>query len=356
MELLDWMARGGHERVLAVQDSESGLSGWIALHNTRRGPAYGGIRMWRYRNEAEAALDALRLSQSMTYKCVLAGIAGGGAKTVIFADRIKNRPLAMEKLGGFIEGLGGVYRCGPDVGFVESDRLALQKGTTHYACHSQELRPAGEATAEGVEYGMRAALDFLDGNSELKGKKVAIQGLGSVGLPLAKRLLDNDCEVFGCDLNANVVNAAEGLGVKIVEPAKVFEVESDIFAPCAMGGVLHDLNLQRLRSRIVAGAANNVLPSPEQADQLRERGVLYVPDFVLNSGALIEGAGFEQTGRKNYETELRRIGATVSAVFQRADAASCSTHDAATGMARDILVQENQIIEQESPLKEFAQE
>ncbi|MDP6128617.1 MAG: hypothetical protein QGH77_03335, partial [Planctomycetota bacterium] len=164
------------------------------------------------------------------------------------------------------------------------------------------------------------------------------------------------CEVFGCDLNANVVNAAEGLGVKIVEPAKVFEVESDIFAPCAMGGVLHDLNLQRLRSRIVAGAANNVLPSPEQADQLRERGVLYVPDFVLNSGALIEGAGFEQTGRKNYETELRRIGATVSAVFQRADAASCSTHDAATGMARDILVQENQIIEQESPLKEFAQE
>ncbi|MDP6850536.1 MAG: hypothetical protein QF524_06325, partial [Planctomycetota bacterium] len=136
---------------------------------------------------------------------------------------------------------------------------------------------------------------------------------------------------------------AKRLGASIVEPVKIFEIESDILAPCAMGGVLHDLNLQKLRCRIVAGAANNMLPSPEQANQLHDRGILYVPDFVVNSGALVEGSGFEQTGRTDFDVELRRIGATVSAVLQRADASGCSSHEAAIGMAREILEQENNL-------------
>ena len=340
MELLEWMARGGHDRVLAVQDQRSGLRGWIALHHLARGPAYGGVRVWSYRDETEAVRDALRLSRAMTFKCVLAGVAGGGGKTVVMADRLVDRRAAMERLGRVIEDLGGLYRTGPDVGFTEADQAALAAGTQFVAHHSGALRPAGEATAEGAIWGIRAALRHAHGDEQLLGVTVALQGLGAVGSALARRLMEAGARVIGCDPSEEACSIAAAMGVEIVDPSAIYEVPSEVFAPCALGGLLHDLTIQRLSARIVAGCANNVLARPEHGALLRERGILFVPDFVVNSGALIEGAGFELTRRTDFSEEIRRIGDTVGAVLARADRDRIPTTEAAVAMAQEILDRE----------------
>lgn len=335
------MARGGHERVLAVQDEPSGLRAWIALHTTRRGPAFGGIRVWRYRSEAEAALDALRLSRAMTYKCVLARIAGGGAKTVVLADRLLDRPAAMEALGRQIEQLGGEYRCGPDVGFTDADRLALSRSTRWLAHDTASgLRSAGDATAEGAIWGIRAALEFERGKSSLTGVRVAVQGLGSVGLHLCRRLLEAGAHPIGADPDRQACERAREMSVEIVDSGRIYEVQADVFAPCALGGTLHDVTIQRLSAPIVAGCANNVLARTENAELLRRRKILFVPDFVLNSGALIEGSGYERTGRTDWSGELRDIGRTVTRVLERAQREDTSTVEAAVAMARESLASE----------------
>lgn len=341
MELLEWMARGGHDRVIAVQDELSGLRAWIALHNTRRGPAFGGIRVFRYRSEGDAAQDALRLSRAMTFKCVLAGIQGGGAKTVVLADRLIDRPHAMAALGRQIESLGGIYRCGPDFGFTDGDRVALAR-ETRWLAHDGggDLRPAGEATAEGAVWGIKAALEYRRGKASLTGVRVAVQGLGSVGLHLCRRLLDAGARPIGADTDRDACERARELGVEIVDTGRIYEVDADVFAPCALGGTLHDVTIQRLSAGIVAGCANNVLARSENATLLKRRGILYVPDFVLNAGALIEGAGYERTGRTDWSTELRQIADTVLQVLQRSDRDGCSTDEAAVHMAREVLSSE----------------
>ena len=341
MELLEWMARGGHDRLMAVQDRATGLRAWIALHHLGRGPAYGGIRVWRYRDEGEAAQDALRLSRAMTFKCVLAGVPGGGAKTVVLADRMVDRPAAMTRLGEHIEELGGRYRCGPDVGFVEADRVALLRGTRWYAHHGDVLRPAGEATAEGGEWGIRAALEHLTGSAGLEGVTVALQGLGAVGSALARRLREAGATVGAADPSPEACERARQAGVRLVDPGTIYEQPADVFAPCALGGTLHDLTVQRLRAPIVVGCANNVLARPEHAQLLHDRGVTFVPDFVVNAGALIEGAGHEQSGATDFTAELRRIGDTVRAVLRRAEASACTPTEAAVEMARELLEQDH---------------
>ena len=341
MELLSAMAAGGHDRVLAVQDRASGLNAWIALHRLRRGPAYGGIRVWSYRSEQEALRDALRLAQAMTYKCVLADVPGGGGKTVVLADRIRDRAQAMEALGDAIESLGGAYQAGPDVGFTPDDDAALHRRTAHVACFGGEqgsggVRSAGEATAEGAEWGIRAALAHL-GTDSLDGVHVALQGLGSVGRALARRLLAAGAQVSAADTDPVAVEAGEALGIRIVDPIAILDTECDVLAPCALGGVVHDLTVTRLRTRVLAAVANNVLSSRTQAERLQERGILFVPDFVLNAGALIEGSGHARTGRTDWSAELRGIGATVSKVLRRAEAEKRSTVDAALLMAQELL-------------------
>lgn len=335
------MAASGHDRVLAVQDRASGLSGWIALHQMRRGPAYGGVRVWSYRSEEEALRDALRLAQAMTYKCVLAGVPGSGGKTVVMADRLHDRERAMMALGEIIESLGGAYRAGPDVGFTAEDDAALKRTTSHVASFGGEtglggVRTAGEATAEGAEWGIRAALAHL-GTDTLEGVTVALQGVGAVGRALARRLLNAGAQVMGSDPDSIAASTAAEMGVEVVDPDGLLDVECDVLAPCALGGVLHDLSIPRLRTRVVAGVANNVLAAPSHADRLAERGILFVPDFVLNAGALIEGSGHANTGRRDWSEALKGIGATVSAVLRRAEAESRSTVEAALLTAQERI-------------------
>jgi len=344
MELLSAMAAGGHDRVLAVQDRDTGLCAWIALHHLRRGPAYGGIRVWSYRSEQEALRDALRLAQAMTYKCVLADVPGGGGKTVVLADRFRDRREAMEALGDAIESLAGAYQAGPDVGFTPDDDAALHRRTRHIATFGGEqgsggVRSAGEATAEGAEWGIRAALAHL-GTDELDGVRVALQGLGSVGRALARRLLAAGAEVCGADPDPVAVEAAEALGVRVVQPAVILDQPCDVLAPCALGGVVHDLTLSRLRTRVLAGVANNVLSHAGQAERLQQRGILFVPDFVLNAGALIEGSGHARTGRTDWSEELQGIGRTVGQVLRRAEAEKRSTVETALLMAQERLAEE----------------
>ncbi len=343
MELLQWMSAGDCERMVAVQDRASGLRAWIALHHTERGPAYGGVRIWRYRSEGAAAADALRLAQAMTYKCVLAGVPGGGAKTVVLADYLHDRPAAMEALGREIEKLGGIYRTGPDVGFTEADGIALGRGT-QWLAHKEVrpgLRSAGEATADGVLWGVKAVLSHL-GSHDLDGARVSVQGLGSVGLVLSRLLIDAGASVLASDLSETACVEAKKLGVEIVDPSQIFDVEADVFAPCAMGGVLHDLSIQRLRVRAVAGAANNPLARDDHARLLAEREIVFVPDFVVNAGALIEGAGHEACGRTDWGDELHNIGVTVSSVLHSAEAEGRNPLEAARHMAEEILEAEKE--------------
>lgn len=342
MQLLDTMARAGHEQLIAVQDAASGLRAWIALHHTQRGPAYGGIRVWNYRNEGEAALDALRLAKAMTFKCVLAGIQGGGGKTVVLADSIRDRRLAVHALGRAIENLGGVYRAGPDAGFDEHDQRHLAE-TTQYVAHFHDgvLRPAEEATAEGAEMAIRAALEHV-GVDDLSGVRVAVQGLGAVGLTLCRRLLALGIEVLGSDLKVAACAHARELGVKLIDPTEVLRAEVDVFVPCALGGVLHELSIPRVGARIVAPVANNALSSEDLADSLHERGVLYLPDFVSNAGALIEGAGYEATGRTEWAAEIQAIGDTVRDLLDDAAATGRTPMQAAAARARAILQAESE--------------
>lgn len=332
------MAHGGHDRVLAVQHQPSGLRAWIALHHLGRGPAYGGIRVLPYRSENDALDDALRLSRAMTFKCVLGGIPGGGGKTVVLAQYIQDREQAMMALGREIAALGGCYQTGPDAGFTAADRQALAAETEHtaqfFACG--EIRSGGEATAEGAMHGIRAGLAFL-GTSDLQGQVVAVQGLGSVGMALARRLLEEGAVVHGTDLDPEACRAAEALGVQLVDPSRILEVPCDVVAPAALGGTVHDLSISRMNTRVVAGVANNVLGHARQADLLREQGILFLPDFVLNAGALIEGSGYSRTGRKNWSAELAGIGRTTREVLERADAEQASTLEVAIQMAKERI-------------------
>ncbi len=330
------MALGGHDRVIAVQHEASGLRAWIALHHLGNGPAWGGIRVLRYRTEGDALHDALRLSRAMTFKCVLTGVQGGGGKTVVLAQHIIDREAAMQALGREVEALGGAYQTGPDAGFTAADRVALASATSHTAqfFSSGELRSGGEATSEGAMHGIRAALEFL-GTSNLHGIRVAIQGLGSVGLALARRCLEEGAVVIGADIKEEAIEAAKALGVEIVPPAKILEVPCDVLAPAALGGTVHDLSISRMETRIVAGVANNVLGHGQQAELLRQRGVTYLPDFVLNAGALIEGSGYSVTGRTDWTEELHRIGANISEILARSKAEGKSTRVVAETMAME---------------------
>jgi leucine dehydrogenase len=340
MELLEWMTRLGHDRVVAVQDEPSGLRAWIAIHQPRFGRTYGGVRVWHYRHESEAVIDALRLSHAMTQKCVLAGIPGGGAKTVVLADHILNRPAAMKALGMHIDALHGVYRAGPDVGFTAEDQQILSETTQWLARFGDgQLRPAGEATAEGAEWAIRAALQH-EGLGDLADVSVAIQGLGHVGRPLAERLLKAGVRVYASDLHEEQLKWAEDAGVTVVEPSAILSTDADVLVPAALGGVLHDLSIPKLRCQIVAPVANNTLAHEDHAEQLSEKGILYVPDFVMNSGALIEGAGFDAKKQLNWSQELRHIGETTTQVLDLSRRNQITTLQAAQDIAEDLLAKE----------------
>ena len=291
MDLFQELATMGHERVLVCSNPEVGLRGIIAIHSTQLGPGLGGARMWPYASFEEAATDALRLSRGMTYKAAATGINLGGGKAVLIGDPKTDKTEAlMRAFGRCVDSLGGSYITAEDVGTDTTDMDWIAMETRWVTGVSPENGGAGDpspVTAFGVLQGVRATAQRLWGADSLAGRSIALQGLGSVGGHLAGYLREEGAKVLGCDIDAEAAAAAAEAGVEIVPPDQIYDVACDIFAPCALGGVINDGTLPRLKCRAVAGGANNQLHEERHGVELHRRGILYAPDFVINAGGLI---------------------------------------------------------------------
>lgn len=320
-EALDTLAREGFEELHALHDRRSGARAFLALHDTSAGPAFGGIRRWSYRDEAHALRDCLSLARAMTLKCALAELPAGGAKLVLLDRGELDLERAYGFLGDVVERLGGRYCAGPDVGTSERE-LRWLTARTRFVTDPGPDGPGelADATAAGVLAGIEAALVHLDGEVDWPRRTVVVQGLGEVGQRLAGELRRRGVRVFAAEADPErAERIADELELELIDPASELDQACDVFCPCALGGIVHDLSLLRLRCRVLAGAANNVLAAPEHGERLHERGVLYVPDFAVNSGALVRGARFHLEGRREPVAEIgARIGKVVARILARA--------------------------------------
>lgn len=318
-----------HECVHVVQDGPAGLRAIIAVHNTSRGPSLGGCRMWPYASSEAALTDVLRLSRGMTYKSAMANLGLGGGKSVIIGDpRSAKTDALLEAMGKAVDRLDGLYIAAEDSGTSVADLRRMGEHTAHVGGVIERTGRGGEshsgdpspATALGVFHGLAAAVRFKHQRPDLTGIRVAIQGLGNVGLRLAEHLHAAGAELWVADIHApSVDKAVEQFGATAVSVDAIDSQDVDVFAPCALGSAINDRSLSRLKAGIVAGAANNQLHTPAHDTALMERGILYAPDYVINAGGIID-IYYE---RHDYswdkvEAHLEGIGETVTEVFEQA--------------------------------------
>lgn len=340
------MAREGFEEVHCLQDPPSGMRAFLAIHDTSHGPAFGGIRRMEYRTEEEALFDCLRLSRAMSRKCLLAELPAGGAKVVLLDREGVDWPAAYAAVGRAVERLGGRFYTGPDMGTGPED-LAHVAAETSYVTDPGPEGPGllAEATAEGVFASMGAALEHLDGEADWPSRKIAIQGLGAVGFELARCLVNEGAHVLASDIDpARTERGAEELGLEIQAPNRGLEVECDVFAPCALGGILHDLSVERLACRAVVGGANNLLAGALHGERLHERGILYVPDFVANAGALIRGTLFHLEGERIAPKDIgARVARTVTQVLEESRETDRSPARVAVDLAEARLAAQREV-------------
>jgi leucine dehydrogenase len=344
MELFQQMADMGHERVLFCSSPEVGFYAIIAVHSTVLGPGLGGVRMHPYSSMDEALTDVLRLSRGMTYKAAAAGLNLGGGKAVILGDPKKDKSEVLFRcFGRYVDSLGGLYITAEDVGTDVTDMEHIYTETPWVTgvspAHGGSGDP-GPVTAIGVLQGMKAAALRQFGDASLHGRSVAIQGLGSVGTNLARYLKEEGAKTFGADVDAErMARARDEAGVEIVPKEQILEIDCDIVAPCALGAVLNETTIPKLRCKVVAGASNNQL-ADEKRDgaALHERGILYAPDFLINAGGLIN-VYHELTGynRERAMRAARGIYANMIRVFEIADAESIPTYQAADRMAEERI-------------------
>lgn len=313
----------GHERVLFVKDAASGLQAIICIHNSNLGPAMGGTRMWTYASPSMALADALRLSKGMTYKNALAGLEQGGGKAVILSDpRTEKTEAKLRAYGRAINDLGGRFVTGEDVGMSVTDIDIVHEETAFVRGTSKRgLGDPSPYTALGCLEGIKAALAHKHGNPDLKGRHVAVQGLGNVGYRLAALLHDAGATLTVADINPeSLARAEQELGATRVDPAMIHQVNADILAPCALGATLNDETIPAIKAGIVAGSANNQLAEDRHGRQLQERGILYAPDYAINAGGVISIAlDCEPDDDSPVRTRVLAIGQTMTTLFERAD-------------------------------------
>ncbi|GII87778.1 valine dehydrogenase [Sphaerisporangium siamense] len=286
-----------HEQVVFCSDDRSGLRAIIAIYNTALGPGLGGTRFYPYENEQTALADVLNLSRAMAYKNALAGLDLGGGKAVIIGDPVKDKSEALLRAyGRFIQSLGGRYFTACDVGTYSEDMDVIARETSFVTGRTPAHGGAGDSsicTAFGVFQGMRASAQHVYGSPTLRGRRVGVEGVGKVGYRLVDHLVADGAEVVICDVNAGAVERVRAAhpGVEVVaDTAAMKRADIDVYAPCALGGVLDDEAVTTLRAKIVCGGANNQLAHPGVEKQLEERGILYAPDYVVNSGGVIQVA------------------------------------------------------------------
>lgn len=352
----------GHEKVVACRDETTGLRAFISLHNTNLGPGLGGCRFFPYKSENDAIEDVLRLSKGMTYKAALAGLPLGGGKSVIIGNpAVDKTPDLMKSMGEAIQSLQGDYITAEDVGTAEEDMAAIATNTTYVTGlprTSDDSEIVGgnpsPATAYGVYCGIRGLAGKKYGEQSIAGRSVAVQGLGAVGYALCEYLDKEGAKIYASDINGPRLQqaAASFSDFEAVDNAAIYACEADIFAPCALGATLNSDTIRQMRFDIVAGAANNQLEHPHHDQELAASGILYAPDYVINTGGLI-CVSYEYFSRNecnpfdydittpNMFRHVETIGPTLENILEYA-----ADHDVTPGHAADRLA-EKVFLEQE---------
>jgi leucine dehydrogenase len=346
MENFEIMEKYGHEQLVFCSNKESGLRAIIAIHDTTLGPALGGTRMWNYTSADAAIKDVLRLSRGMTYKASVAGLNLGGGKAVIIGDSAtKKNELLFRTFGKFVDGLGGRYITAEDVGTDVRDMEYVRMETKYVTGISKALGGSGDpspVTAYGVYVGMKACAHEKWGSDSLRGRKIAVQGAGQVARYLCEHLYSEGAEIFITDIvQDKVKRVLETIKAHVVKPEEIYEINADIFSPCALGAVINDDTIQKFKYEIIAGGANNQLEDEDKHGQmLVDRGILYAPDYVINAGGLINVAneleGYRQDRAMKQAEGIYEI---VQRVFKTAKERSIPTHVASNKIAENRLVQ-----------------
>jgi leucine dehydrogenase len=332
------------EQIVFCNDSKLGLKSIIAIHSTVLGPATGGCRMWNYKSESEAIEDVLRLSKGMTYKASISGLEWGGGKAIIWGDpKTQKNPAFLQRYGEFVDRQGGHYITAKDVGIGSDDLRQVKSKTRHVLGIDGEKNSSGDpspATAWGVYCGMKATAKHAFKSNSLKGMKIALQGLGSVAYYLLDYLVSDGATVIGCDIDPVVIDrATKKHGIEIVRPESIYDVPCDIFAPCALGAAINSESIGRLKTKAVAGAANNQLASHQMGVELMKKGIVYAPDYAINAGGLIN-IYYEDPARGGYSKEkafahVSKIEKTIEDILIRAEQSELPPHVVADRMAEE---------------------
>ena len=340
-DVLQKMADYDHEQILFGYDKVSGLKCIIAIHNTTLGPALGGLRIWPYKSEDEALFDVLRLSVGMTYKNAAMGLDFGGAKAVMIHDPNTEKPEElMRAFGRMVEGLAGRYYTAEDVGSTLADLVYVNKETQYVAGLPGTSGNPSPVTGWGVYNAMKATAKRLWDSNELKGKKVAVQGCGNVGFSLIQHLLEEGATVYATDMFENKIERAKAAGAIPVAMDEVYDLDVDIFAPCALGAILNDDTIPRLKVKGICGSANNQLLEPRHGKALAARGILYSPDFIVNGGGVINCGEEFAPGGYNKERALKKAAGIYDIllqIFAIADERKIEPYEAANVYAEERI-------------------
>lgn len=333
-----------HEQIIFCSDKKTNLRAIIAIHDTTLGPALGGTRMWKYNADNDAILDALRLSRGMTYKAAVAGLNLGGGKAVIIADPNREKTEALfRSFGRFVEGLAGRYITAEDVGTDVRDMEFVRMETKYVTGIDQALGGSGDPspiTAFGVYMGMKACMKELTGNDSLKGKVVAVQGAGHVASFVCEHLAHEGAKLYVTDIyEKKAKELCEKHKAFYVVPEKIYDVDADVFCPCALGAIINDDTLKRLKVKIIAGGANNQLADEKKhAAALVERGILYAPDYAINAGGLINVANeLEGYSRERALKQAEEIYTTITKIFSIAKSEGIPTSQASDRLALERI-------------------
>ncbi len=349
--IFDYLKRYRFKKVVLCNDTDIGLRAVIAIHSTALGPATGGLRMWTYATEEEAIMDALRLARGMTYKYAAAGVNLGGGKVVMIGDPNRDKSEALLRaMGRIIDQLGGEYITGEDVGTTLEDMETVYSETDHVVTLPEHAGGAGDispATALGSIEAMRACAKRVWGSPDLAGRSVALQGLGMVGSKALPMLVEAGAEVVVTDVDKQKVEkAVNEFGVRSVDPADIYDQDVDIFAPYALGAVINDDTIPRLKVKVVAGSANNILADERHGDELEKRGIVYAVDFVANSGGTTFDTDRYRKGGFQPEramTNVRRIFERIEEIFDIADRDEVPYYRAAERLAEERIEAMNKV-------------
>jgi leucine dehydrogenase len=341
------LAQLGHEQVVFCHDEPTGLKAIIAIHNTVLGPALGGTRMWNYSSEQEALTDVLRLSRGMTFKASISGINLGGGKAVIIGDAKTMKTEAfLRRFGKFVNSLNGKYITAEDVNMKTIDMEYINMETKHVTGLPESMGGGGDpspVTAFGVYMGMKATAKKVYGNDSLAGKKVAVQGVGQVGMHLVEYLVKENAVVYITDLfEDKVKQIAQQFGVKAVGQDAIYDTDMDIYAPCALGATINDETVSRLKCTIIAGAANNQLKDEHKHGyMLLDRSITYAPDFLINAGGLINvyNEYLGNYNRKRVFEHAEKIYTTCLNILNHAENEKISTQEAAIKLAEKRIAE-----------------